>query len=36
MLVVARVALPGVDPKEVNISVHGNLITISREREESQ
>jgi len=33
---VARVALPGVDPKEVNISVQGNLLTLSGEREESQ
>jgi len=33
---VARAALPGVDPKEVNISVQGNLLTISGEREETQ
>ena len=33
---VARVALPGVDPKDVNISVQGNLLTLSGEREESQ
>jgi HSP20 family protein len=29
---VAHVALPGVDPKEVNISVQGNMLTISGER----
>jgi len=33
---VARVALPGVDPKSVNILVQGNLLTVSGEREESQ
>ena len=29
---VAHVALPGVDPKDVNISVQGNMLTISGER----
>ena len=29
---VAHVALPGVDPKEVDISVQGNMLTISGER----
>lgn len=29
---VAQVALPGVDPKDVNISVQGNMLTISGER----
>ena len=33
---VARVALPGVDPKSVNILVQGILLTVSGEREESQ
>ena len=29
---VAHVAVPGVDPKDVNISVQGNMLTISGER----
>jgi HSP20 family protein len=29
---IAHVALPGVDPKDVNISVQGNMLTISGER----
>jgi HSP20 family protein len=29
---VCKVALPGIDPKEVQISVHGNLLTITGER----
>jgi len=29
---VCKVALPGIDPKEVHISVYGNLLTITGER----
>jgi HSP20 family protein len=29
---VCRVALPDIDPKEVNIQVHGNMLTVSGER----
>lgn len=31
-----RLALPGVDPKDVNIQVHGNNLTISGERKQEQ
>jgi len=29
---ICRVSLPGIDPKEVNVSVEGNLLTITGER----
>jgi HSP20 family protein len=33
---VANIALPGVDPKDVNISAQGNVLTVSGERKLSQ
>jgi HSP20 family protein len=32
---IVRVALPGVDPKDVNIQVQGNVLTIRGERQET-